>query len=157
MKRDTDFLGRALQSENLSMKWKCSFSTPWCPIGGFNQQCQRGKLSDKTPSSCIWHSLLPVYASLLLPPVTLIYWKPRLSPLPTPQLLISFCCSEQGVYCTLQCIQKSASIFKGKDDKLNVKKLLVLWINYVSKVEGEHTQCRLLLYHLPWSDNNDSH
>lgn len=37
-------------------------------------------------------------------------------------------------------MQKSASVFKGKDDKLNVEQLLVLRMNYVSKVEGEQTQ-----------------
>lgn len=88
----------------------------------------------------MWCSPLPVHPPLLLPPVALIYWKQCPSPVPTPQLLVSFCCSKQGVYCTLQCIQKSASVFKGKDDKLNVEQLLVLWINYVSKVEGEHTR-----------------
>lgn len=84
------------------------------------------------------------------------YWKPLPSPLPTPQLLISFCCSKQGVSCTLRCIQKSASTFKGKDDKLNVEQLLVLRINDVSRAEGEQNQCNLLLYYLPQS-GNDSH
>lgn len=138
------------------MKWneEYSFSPPWCPTGGFNQQWQGGKLSDNPSSSGLWHSSPPVHPPLLLPPVAHIAWVPHLSPLPTPRLLISFCCSEHGVSCTLQCMQKSTSVFKGKDDKLNVE--LVLWMNYVSKVEGEQTQHRLLLHHLPRSDN-DSH
>lgn len=74
-----------------------------------------------------------------------------------PKLLINSCCREQDVYCTQGSIHKSAYVFKDEDDKLNTEQLLVLWTSYVSKAEGEHMQCRLLLYHLPLSDNSDSH
>lgn len=152
MKWNTDFLGRPLQFEN-SMTWKeYSFSPPWCPTGVFNQQCQRGKLSDNPSSSCIFATHVPTSASASSSSYLLEAMSSSSSnPTVTHQLLLQW-----TVYCTLQCIQKSASIFKGKDDKLNVEQLLVLWINYVSRAEWEQTQCRLLLYHLPWSDN-DSH
>lgn len=51
----------------------------------------RGLISSDNPSSpCIWHSSLPVYPALLLPPVALIYWKPHPSPSPSPSYSSTF-------------------------------------------------------------------
>lgn len=156
VKQNTDFLGWSLKSEKVSVMWNDYTASHPREI-----QMRGLMISSTKEENSIYSMYLTFLTTCLLGSASASSGSYLLEATSfsssIPKLLINSCCREQDVYCTQGSIHKSASVFKDEDDKLNTEQLLVLWTSYVSKAEGEHMQCRLLLYHLPLSDNSDSH